>query len=113
MPSHDVHTQHEWTVAAIRAHFPNPIRLPETEAEDDTLPDGAYCVGGALCYALLPGNDASFPDPGLVAEALRQLNPALLYEDAVAFAHRIIEVNDRGDFAQAWDYAEQACRTEG
>lgn len=105
--------QKEWTVAAIRAHYPNPIRLADTENEDDELPDGAYCVGGALCYALIPGHDAAFPASAMVAAALRNLDPTLSKEDAMTFAWKIIQANDHGDFATAWDYAEQACRISG
>lgn len=70
----------------------------------------SYCVGGALVDAVkhlglqVPDVDLSFlmPDQGDLAIVLRIVNPNLDDHAALDLAESIIESNDQGKFAGAW-----------
>jgi hypothetical protein len=111
------------TIADMRKQYPAPMsgHDPKTPGALD-----CYCVGGALCRAValdcgLPA-PSGFPTVRELAVALIHLNPALGANPygtglgltmAWAYATVIIVANDARDFAQAWDWAEQALAYRG
>lgn len=87
------------TMLDIRARYPHP----QTSAAPRR--SGVYCVGSAcLLAAGLPWTDVLFPGEDDVARALCQLNPALASGGALGYAIHIIQNNDHGRFAAAWEY---------
>lgn len=91
----------------IKTKYPSP-----QAACYDTIPAtsrsaGDYCVGGAIC--MTAGNmTQTFPTTYILAIALRELNPALPSEHALAYAALIITNNDVENFDEAWEIARQA-----
>ena len=88
------------TIDEIIALYPAP-----TKAVMPGLVPGRYCVGGALCLALLGTDAVPYPSGSHLACQLREINPALSEEDAQGYARDIIEANDAGNFPLAWQIA--------
>lgn len=87
------------TAAEIRAKYPAPVVV----LGDSSLPEGCYCVGGALC--LFTGHDGGNTNPSewVLTLALENANHRLDHEHSKAVAKYIIEQNDLGNFDDAWD----------
>jgi hypothetical protein len=97
------------TVAAIRALYPNPCAIADAPKKPD--PKAMYCVGGAVTRFSGLQDNADFPQPGLIACALRRLNPRLETDEANFRAAAITHLNDRRYFEYAWEALETALGT--
>ena len=96
----------------IREKYPNPVKCSSDAGV------GNYCVGGALIkmacdvgYGLeiapLPSR-IGFPFSGILAHALRVVNPALSIVESYEAADKITWANDAEDFESAWGYLRVA-----
>lgn len=94
----------------IRALYPDPV--PDAHASATS-----YCVGGALCMYLDSGgelevsahlNTTRFPEEHALCEALRVANPHLEEATASDLAYEIVQANDAGCMAYAWDLMRHA-----
>jgi hypothetical protein len=107
------------TMQEIKAQYPRPVALPRRRATFlRKVAEGAYCVGGALCYAAhLPlgmwSEHPGFPTQEDIAVALQKLNPGLEPEDATLYARDIIGSNEHRRFAAAWKMVEEALTRAG
>lgn len=83
----------------IREQFPRPTTWNGTS----TMP-GSYCIGGAVYRFAFPSRVSNyyFPYNGLIATALRTLNPNLLHGRAFQYAAKIVRFNDMRQFENAW-----------
>jgi hypothetical protein len=94
-------------IEGIRKTYPHPIMGCDAHGGD-----GEYCVGGALMLSRPVGSaarpTAAFPTPRALAQRLRELNSALDFSRALAYASAIIVTNDQGRFALAWGIADIA-----
>jgi hypothetical protein len=105
-------------IEEIKAKYPHPrAALSEHAlAEDGSYPTitmDDYCVGGALCRALMadtPRYESSFhfPSSVTIARVLQEVNMTLDAVTGDRYACRIIESNDAGHFEDAWRQAEEA-----
>lgn len=98
-----------WTVADIKAKFPNPITSKEWgRVNEDGVHAQCYCVGGALRAFIQPSNLTAnkFPSLASLATAIwrcSNISSAKAYE----IATEIIRLNDAGDFEGAWEVVER------
>lgn len=97
----------------IKQTYPDPKRV----RGDDPL-YGSYCVGGAICLYLRDHEQVfsydaasygrAFPRVHILADALGTGNPDLSYNKAAYYADKIIDLNDAGNFEQAYQFAGEA-----
>jgi len=100
-----------FTMAEIRAAYPNPTTNPNAWS------DTCYCVGGALClYTAEDRNDplpVRFPMEEYLGHVLWTVNPLLEKSLANWYARRIVAHNDSGAFEWAWNLLESALNFRG
>ena len=66
----------------------------------------AHCIGGIVCRELVPWYPGrpEYPHADHLARTIFvRLNPALHWQDALYLAQRVIEYNDKGRYADAWE----------
>ena len=97
------------SIAAIRAQYPAPITCAAS-LHGKVGGREAYCVGGALCLAVLGAQSAPFPAPTYLAKLLAKINPNLeaVPREAGELAKAIVRANDKSDFEEAWRVAGEA-----
>ena len=97
------------SIAAIRAQYPAPITCAAS-LHGKVGGREAYCVGGALCLAVLGGQSTRFPVPTYLAKLLAEINPSLgaVPSEAGELAKAIVRANDKSDFEEAWRVAGEA-----
>ena len=96
-------------VQAVRARYPAPRSARSAAlwiAMRPAAGDDLYCVGGAFCQ--WRGVLSRFPETHDLARQLADTNPALSWAMAGFWAEDILDANDRGDFAGAWDLLAEA-----
>ena len=86
----------------IHEHWDSPIEAPWDDGMND-----CYCIGGAFCQATGLSTEA-FPSKSTLLDALKSYNPKLPHKMAVSFASQIINLNDQGNFVDAWADLEDA-----
>lgn len=102
------------TMQEIKAQYPSPVAMPRRKATVlREQAEGAYCVGGAVCYAAQLSVETCPERPGFptqvdIATALQSLNPSLRGEDANIYAYCIILSNDHWRMGIAWKMVEEA-----
>jgi hypothetical protein len=101
------------TLETIRQQYPQPIS--SADVNNFSAEETCYCVGGALMLAHgLETRQQSFPTADILARNLLRINPALdklsptQIPWAYTFAVRMIRLNDRDKFEEAWEVAGKA-----
>ena len=95
------------SLATIRAQYYAPSTRDASLQGDGRE---VYCVGGALCLAVLGAQSIRFPTARYLTRLLAKINPDLeaVPSEAGRLAKAIIAANDRGDFEEAWRVAGEA-----